>query len=335
MSQIIRKKLVCKKNVTIDKTLITQGNAFFTQNLDVTRNMTVFGNLSTENIVAGSGSIQGLTIGLGGGDINTNTALGYQALLSNTTGFNNTAIGYQSLTSNTTGFSNIALGYQSLFSNIAIGQSSLFSNVTGAANVALGQSSQYYNIAGIANVAIGQLSLFRNIGNYNTAIGFASLTFNTTGSNNTCIGNGSNCSTVTIDNEITLGNASISALRCATQTISALSDVRDKTNIVPLADGQGLSFVNLLSPVTFDWNMRDGAKVGIADMGFIAQDLQQVQLDANLVIPRLVYDVNPDKLEASYSTLLPIMVQSIKDLTTLVKSLESEILILKAKISQM
>jgi len=41
-----------------------------------------------------------------------NTAAGYQALSSNTTGSNSTAAGFQALYSNTTGSSNTALGYQ-------------------------------------------------------------------------------------------------------------------------------------------------------------------------------------------------------------------------------
>ena len=46
--------------------------------------------------------------------------------------------------------------------------------------------------------------------------------------------------------------------------------------------------------------MRDGGKVDIADTGFIAQDLQQVQQDTGITIPYLVSDNNPDKLEAGY-----------------------------------
>jgi hypothetical protein len=60
--------------------------------------------------------------------------------------------------------------------------------------------------------------------------------------------------------------------------------------------------------------MRDGGKVGIKDQGFIAQELKQAQEETNIHIPGLVYEINPERLEASYGKLIPIMIQSIKDL---------------------
>jgi len=77
--------------------------------------------------------------------------------------------------------------------------------------------------------------------------------------------------------------------------------------------------------------MRDGGKVDIPDMGFIAQDLQQVQEDTGITIPNLVYDVNPDKLEASYGTLLPILVKAVQDLSSKVTILETELNELKLR----
>ncbi|MDC1151608.1 tail fiber domain-containing protein [Pelagibacteraceae bacterium] len=55
-------------------------------------------------------SINSLTVGRGGGNIDTNTAFGYQALTSNTTGYENTAIGYNSGSNCTTGLSNTFIG---------------------------------------------------------------------------------------------------------------------------------------------------------------------------------------------------------------------------------
>jgi hypothetical protein len=60
--------------------------------------------------------------------------------------------------------------------------------------------------------------------------------------------------------------------------------------------------------------MRDGGKVGIKDQGFIAQELKQAQEETNIHIPGLVYESNPERLEASYGKLIPIMIQAIKDL---------------------
>jgi hypothetical protein len=91
-----------------------------------------------------------------------------------------------------------------------------------------------------------------------------------------------------------------------------LSDARDKTNIVDIP--AGLNFVQALRPVSFDWNMRDGQKVGITEFGFIAQELQQAQATTGVSVPHLVSDINPEKLEASAGTLIPILVKAIQEL---------------------
>jgi hypothetical protein len=140
-------------------------------------------------------NVNTLNIGLGGGNVSSNTAIGTQSLTYNTTGSQNTAIGYQSLYNNTIGTYNAAIGYQSLFYNLtgnnntAIGYSSLFFNTTGSQNTAIGYQSLYNNTIGTYNAAIGYSSLRENTtGVQNTAIGTQSLTYNTTGSQNIAIG---------------------------------------------------------------------------------------------------------------------------------------------------
>jgi hypothetical protein len=80
--------------------------------------------------------------------------------------------------------------------------------------------------------------------------------------------------------------------------------------------------------------MRDGGKVDIPEIGFIAQDLQQVQQDTGMKIPNLVYDVNPEKLEASYGTLLPLLVKSIQELSQKNNELSQKMLELSQDLSQ-
>jgi hypothetical protein len=146
----------------------------------------------------------------------------------------------------------------------------------------------------------------------NTSIGYNAGSTLTIGSNVTCIGNGAQPSIASISNQITLGNSSVTALRCQVTAITSLSDARDKKDIQELE--AGLNFVEQLKPVSFTWNMRDGGKVDIPDTGFIAQDLKQVQIDTGITIPGLVYEANPEKLEASYGKLLPVLVKAIQDL---------------------
>ena len=61
------------------------------------------------------------------------------------------------------------------------------------------------------------------------------------------------------------------------------------------------------------------AKNGTKDIGFIAQELQTVDDD----FLKLVHDANPDKLEASYSRLIPVLVKSVQELSAKVTALEN------------
>jgi hypothetical protein len=71
--------------------------------------------------------------------------------------------------------------------------------------------------------------------------------------------------------------------------------------------------------------MRDGGKVGIADTGFIAQELKKAQEDTGMDIPGLVYEENPEKLEAAYSKILPSMVKAIQELSAQVEALKKRL----------
>jgi len=123
-----------------------------------------------------------------------NTANGYRALFSNTQNYN-TANGYEALYSNTTGFNNTANGYQALFSNTnlsnntAIGYHALYSNTTGERNTATGSNALSSNTGGDYNTANGFLTLSSNMtGNRNTAAGAYSLQSNTVGDDNIATG---------------------------------------------------------------------------------------------------------------------------------------------------
>ena len=124
-----------------------------------------------------------------------NTASGAQALFTNTTGGNNTAIGEKALHANTTGSANTATGQRALRSNTtgtvntATGWASLYSNTTGSSNAAHGGGALFVNTTGHHNSACGQDAMHYNtIGNYNTAGGSQALSSNTTGNENTACG---------------------------------------------------------------------------------------------------------------------------------------------------
>jgi hypothetical protein len=145
--------------------------------------------------VDGDALVNGLTVGLGAGSVATNTGVGYQSLVSNTTGGGNSATGYRALYSNTTGFGNSANGYQALYyndtggSNIAVGYRALYSNTTGNFNSASGREALYSNTTASGNTADGYQTLYSNTtGGSNLANGVKALYSNTTGNNNTASG---------------------------------------------------------------------------------------------------------------------------------------------------
>ena len=157
-------------------------------------------------------------------------------------------------------------------------------------------------------------------GSRNTTIGRLSGDSISTGNYNTCLGYDAEPSSGGASGEVVLGDSNVGTLRCNTQSISSLSDRRDKTDIVDLP--VGLDFVNTLQPRKFKWATRDGnVKDGLTRAGFIAQELQESQEGSEYL--DLIYAENPEKLEANQSNLIPILVQAIKELSAKVKELES------------
>jgi hypothetical protein len=160
-------------------------------------------NASGVLVTTNDASISGLTVGKGAGAISTNTALGGDALVANTTGSVNTAIGYQAAYSNTTGASITAVGYKALYAstgnnNTAIGKEAGLSTTTGTNNAFFGAFSAYANTTGASNVALGYEALQANTtaGN-NTAVGYQAGYSNTTGAYSTFIGDRAGYNTTT------------------------------------------------------------------------------------------------------------------------------------------
>jgi hypothetical protein len=319
-------------NTTADNNVAVGTQALFTNTTGSTNTAVgtaalLLNTTGSFNVATGTSALSANTTG------NSNVATGYQALAANTTGVQNVATGFQAL-ANTTGNNNVATGYQALVanttggSNVATGVQALLANTTGVSNVATGYQALLANTTGSQNVATGlQALLATTSGTTNTAIGDIAGSTNTTGSNNSFVGNNSQGASATANNVITLGNGSIATLRCQVTTITSLSDVRDKKEITNLR--AGLDFVSKLRPVSFTWDSRDGGKVDIEDAGFIAQELLAVQEETGIVIPNLVSQENPDRLEAGYSTLLPVLVNAVQELAGMVEGLQDEITALK------
>ncbi len=153
-----------------------------------------------------------------------NTGIGYQALLSNTTGHRNSAMGTYALYANTTGSSNSAIGVNALFSNTtgagnsAMGRDALYSNTTGHSNSAMGLNALHSNTTGFSNSAIGVNALFSNTtGFQNSAMGrdagryLADGSANQTSSSSVFLGYDTRASVAGGSNEIVIGASAIGA----------------------------------------------------------------------------------------------------------------------------
>ena len=217
-------------------------------------------------------------------------------------------------------------------------------------SVIIGQKAPATVAAGSEkNTAIGLCAIFSlTSGNNNTAIGFdagkgitigTSCTFigastgilpNITGHNITCLGFGAQPSDPSVSREITLGDSSIETLRCAGETIVSLSDGRDKTNVENTQFG--LNFLNKLRPVDYTWQRRvlepsdiNHPKNGKRRTGFIAQELLEAAGEDGNNILDLVYQSNPERIEARYANLIPVLVKSVQDLSNKIVLLEEKI----------
>ena len=204
-------------------------------------------------------------------------------------------------------------------------------------NTSLGDSALVNINSTSGNDADNNTAIGYNAGNSittgkeNTLIGSGAATDNSAGYNQTSLGYGAVCSD---NNQVTLGNSSITELRCGATTIASLSDRRDKTDIIE--SEYGLNFVEKLKPVQFTWKRRELEEGDINNphngkkrLGFIAQDFQDAMPDGENDILDLVNEANPERIEAKYGNLIPILVKSIQELQQKVQSLETIIQDLK------
>jgi hypothetical protein len=173
-------------------TLVAAGSAFGQTPTCAAPGCNSVASDSYDNTASGTNALQAVE-GAGGGQYNT--ASGFGALYSNTTGAHNTASGFSALYSNTNGVGNTASGNGALHSNTngaqntASGVSALFSNTTGSLNTASGGGALALNTNGSSNTASGVDALYENTGGMeNTADGVDALLNNTTGYDNTANG---------------------------------------------------------------------------------------------------------------------------------------------------
>ena len=226
--------------ITLGNTAIQLGNTVTTLNNMTFANATVSsGNVTVLNAtVTNDASINGLTVGKGGGAVATTTALGVQVMGINT-GANNTGVGYQALGNNTSGAS-----------NTGIGNSALNQNTTASNNTAVGYQAAYTSTTATGIVAVGWSTLYSNTGNNNTAVGAnvagtynSALYANTTGTENAAFGTSALVSNTTGTNNVAVGSRALVANTTASNNTAlgyqALSSATGANNVALGADAGG------------------------------------------------------------------------------------------------
>ena len=268
-----------------------------------------------------SASVDGMTVGRGGGEVSTNTAVGASALTATNTGGYNTAIGngaltattaggnvgvgYNALTTNSTGLNNTAIGTQALNTNssgaynTSIGLQSLYSNTTASNNTAVGYQAGYTNATGARNTFIGYLAGYTSAvvsaNAYNTFVGAGAGQYTTTGAQNTFIGDTAGQSTTGGLNTF-IGQGSGFAITTGTKN-SILGmfpgnqgglDIRTASNYIVLSDGDGNPrlFMNgsgwLYSPPTYALSSAAGTNVGIDGTGLFYRSTSALKYKQNI-----------------------------------------------------
>ena len=294
-----------------------------------------------------------------------NTGLGIQTLSANTSGSHNTALGMNVLRTNTTGASNTAVGGYAMFSNttggsnVAVGFQALDANTTGASNVAIGRSALSANTTASFNTTLGfNAGLAVTTGHSNTLLGYTAHDNLTTGDLNISVGYSNRPSAVGVDSEIVIGNsingAGTNTVRIGTAdgtatleldgsdtSWAAASDERLKKNVTEST--AGLSFINDLHAVTFQWESKDAITdtlpqydaassdpvygTGKTHHGFIAQEVKAVIDDhSDVADGHNIWSEDPDGTQQlAPGALVPMLVKAIQELSNKNTALEARL----------
>jgi len=293
-------------------------------------------NAQTGTIAIGQSALTALTSGAG------NTAVGHNSLLTTATGTKNTAIGYESLKIAVDGGEQCtAVGYMALDAtnhanadkNTAVGSDALGANTSGQQNTGLGANTGATLTTGDANVLLGENS------NVSTADAQQQIAIGQgiacTGNATVTIGAGSNTASLGLDGS-------------DTSWAAASSDERLKENIQ--TSTAGLSFVNDLRPVTYNWKKQKdidknlelykknndrgvsdnapclGHEYGTTLHGFIAQEVKTA-IDNHSEIKegfKMWKEYDSGIQTVADGAIIPMLVKAVQELTAKVEALENK-----------
>lgn len=281
-----------------------------------------------------------------------NVFIGYlSGAASNTTdltGPNNVFVGHESGRSTTTGSSNTYIGRDAgregttAAFNVNIGFSSGRKTTTGIGNVMIGFTAGNENLTGRQNVYIGSDAGYNNTnGNHNIFMGHRAGYNVTSGFGNIIMGNQQDAISSTSNDTLTLGSnrSGVGTFMQADMLTgplqvkggtTTLSDARLKKDITTL-DGS-LDKILSLRGVSYYWKPSYNAKDTRKHVGFIAQEVQEI-------VPEVVYEMPQGKqgtyLTVSYETLVPVLVEAIKEQNITITDQAKEIDELKSRMDRL
>ncbi len=256
-----------------NKNMIGNGNSFFGRRAG-------FNTTGSSNAFVGADAGGGNTTGSG------NSFVGAGAGFMNTTGNDNSFFGLDSAFSNTTGSNNSFFGRQ------AGGL-----NVSGDGNTFVGYNAGRSNTAGSNNTALGNFANFGvNNLTFATAIGAGAVVST---SNTIVLGRTNGADKVRIYG-LGAGGSTNLCINADNEISTCSSSLRYKTNLTPFTSG--LSIVNRLRPVTFNW-----IGEGMPDLGLGAEEVAAVE--ENLVIRNEKGEVEGVK----YDRLGVVLINAVKE----------------------
>jgi hypothetical protein len=281
-----------------------------------------------------------------------NTASGFRALYSNTTGSGNTASGISALASNTTGYN-----------NTAIGNGALSANDTGWWNTASGISALASNTAGYYNTASGFRALQSNsTGNFNTASGTIALFNNYTGTLLTCVGSYCDTSVDGLTNATAIGayavvgqsNAlvlgSINGVNSATASVNVGIGTTTPSNVFTIGQGAGHAVADgwdTYSSRRLKTNIHTlhGALATVEQLRGVSYDLKAngkhevgvIAEEVGAVVPEVVsWDQNgKDAQSVDYGRLTALLIEATKEQQALIREQQEQIRAQQTQLSKL
>tara|TARA_R110000824_G_scaffold55066_1_gene151677 strand:- start:44 stop:2050 length:2007 start_codon:yes stop_codon:yes gene_type:complete len=339
---------------SLDADKITGGTISITQlatiaNIDLSGKI-ILASAGTQNVCIGTGNADAgennISIGVNAGAALTtngdeNVAIGTSALLTNASTAFAVAIGFEAL--------KVSVGQGGINNNVAIGYKAGVKINDGLANTIIGAAAGDEMTGADFNVVLGQnAAADLTTGNNNVVLGYLADVSTGAASGQIAIGYSVAC---TGNNDMTVGagtnTASLDLNGSDTSWAAASSDERFKENITTSV--AGLSFINDLRPVTYNWKKKKDAPSGTIYYeegsdepclghsygntlhGFIAQEVKAAidnhsELKEGFKMWRQ-YDNGVQTV--ADGNLIPILTKAVQELSAKIDTMQTEINTLK------